>query len=86
MSETFGPVCVEPSRFTLGDKLRIEWPVLLVLISGLWYLAMALGDIKALLTGLDTRQRTMEAELMRIHDVVERNVERITRLEATQPK
>ena len=76
---------------SLGDKLRVEWPVLVVLISGLLYLMNALADIKSLLVGLDTRQKaieqlvpTMQGQLNSYGERLNQHGERITRIEATQ--
>jgi len=69
---------------TLSDKLKVEWPVLTVLGAGLLYLATALGDIKALLVGLDTRQQAIERQLPSMQEQLNRNGERITRIEASQ--
>lgn len=68
---------------TLSDKLKVEWPVLTVMGAGLLYLATALGDIKALLVGLDTRQQAIERQLPSMQEQLTRHGERITRIEAT---
>lgn len=81
------------SAITLSEKLKVEWPVLLVMIGGLGYLASVLLDIRVLLVRLDARQNAMEQlipvmqnQIIQQGDRMNSLGERVTRIEATQPK
>ena len=85
--------CDPRQGITLGDKLRFEWPVMLVIVAGMLWLSTMLGDIKSLLVGLDARVRNIETLVPALQNQVSTQGDRInglgermTRIEAGQPK
>ena len=70
------------AAITLTDKLRFEWPVLLVVIGGVWYLGTTLSTINERLIAIETRLEMIERSLPGMQAQVSAQGERISRLEA----
>ena len=70
------------AAITLTDKLRFEWPVLLVVIGGVWYLGTTLSTINERLIAIETRLEMIELSLPGMQAQVSAQGERISRLEA----
>ena len=70
------------AAITLTDKLRFEWPVMLVVLGGVWYLGTTLSTINERLIAIETRLEMIERSLPVMQAQVSAQGERISRLEA----
>lgn len=77
---------------TLTEKLKVEWPVLLVLGGIFLYLTNILGDMRLSLARLEARQNAtesivpvMQTQISQHSERMTQLGERVTRIEATIP-
>lgn len=83
----------EDKGVTLSEKLRVEWPVLVTLAVCFLYMTNILSDMRLSLARLEARQTATESivpaiQLGASNQEIRLNnlAERVTRIEATQPK
>jgi len=67
-----------PPPVTLTEKLRLEWPVMLVVVAGVWYLGSTLSTINERLAAIETQLMGLPT----VHSQLAAQGERISRLEA----
>lgn len=80
--DSASPPAQPPAPVTLTDKLKLEWPVLVVVISGIWYLGITLSTINERLVAIETQLQMIEMVLPPTQAQVVAQGERISRLEA----